>query len=127
EYAATTREGKLDAGGILNLVWSPQFPFTVTQLRLIATLELESEEYGQHVIKILYRPDERAESEVLLERPFDAGGRFHRVGINLEGLLLAQPGLCYFYVLVDDQPVGSVTLVVSDREPRYPNADGVMS
>jgi hypothetical protein len=121
EYQATTREGKLDAGGILNLVWSTTFPMSVTQLSFVVTLEMErEEEWGWHTFTLVLRPDTTDERDQLLNQPFRADGRFHRSVIDLSGLSFPGSGVYRFHVLVDGHDLGDATLIVSDHEPHYP-------
>lgn len=121
EYVATTREGKLDAGGILQLVWASEYPMEITRLSLVAVFELQRSEYGQrHSVDVLLTGADGGEARPLLTQSFTAGGRFHRTGLDLRGLNLPTPGLYGFRVLVDEVEVGDATLVAHDREPEFP-------
>jgi hypothetical protein len=121
EYAATTREGKLDAGGILNLVWGPPpFPLRVRPLTLVVTLELEPHEYGSHDFSLRLEDGQGENTAKLLSQRFTATGHFHRLGIDLGGHAFPAPGAYRFHALVDGRDLGDATLIVSDREPVYP-------
>jgi hypothetical protein len=125
DAANVSQEGKLNILGVFDTIWTREFPFSHAAMVFVLRVRADFTEQGAHHLEVRLIDADGGQlfrAEGPFQVPGGAPGRRVKphVILGLGGVTFHKPGDYSFEIIVDNQPLTSVPLHVSQRQPTPP-------
>ncbi len=130
DFASADSSGKLNVMGIFTQINAPSLPVIIPQIHIVAQLEFDRSESGQHHIIFLrlYDPEEKELFTIPNEFVVPTSGYTAPVQVNvvnaIQRVLVETPGLYYVRLFAGDAHIKTIFIhVVAAAQPE-PQGEG---